>query len=80
MCERDDIEPPRKKLFCDQFECLNFKFVNIMLILPKFEVYIKNVKISINFIIFIPHMCAEHISFIILRLRVKIFQNFFFNK
>ena len=61
MCERDDIEPPRKKIFCDKFECLNFKFVNIMLILPKFRGLHKKCKnfnklYHINF----PYVCRTH--------------------
>ena len=78
MCERDDIEPPCKKMFIDKFECLNVKFVNIMLILPKFRGLHKKSKnfnklYHINF----PYVCRTRISFIVLRLKLKILQNFF---
>ena len=61
MCDRDDIEPPRKKLFCDQFECLNVKFVNIMLILPKFRGVHKKCKNFNKFYhIYSPYVCRTH--------------------
>ena len=46
MCQKDDVQPPRKKIFCEQFECVNVEFVNIMIRKKylSFEVYIKNVK------------------------------------
>ena len=61
MCERADIEPPRKKIFCDQFECLNVKFVNIMQILPKFRGLHKKCKNFNKFYhINSPYVCRTH--------------------
>ena len=61
MCKRDDIEPPRKKLFCDQFECLNVKFVNIIQILPKFRSAHKKCRNFNKFYhINSPYVCRTH--------------------